>query len=264
MKNTLRQVAVIVTTLITLTVNGLANSLPLNGLNTGEISDRFKTYFVPAGYVFSIWGLIYLGLLAFTVYQALPARREDPRLVKIGWAVVVANLANAAWIFFWHYLLFPLSLLAMVTLLVALLFIYTRLEIGKARATTLERWLVRVPFSVYLGWITVATIANAADVLDYIQWGQFGISAEAWMVIILVVVVAIAWAMSITRKDRAYLAVLLWALAGIGVKFPANGVVTISVWVSFGLVACAFVWAAIQQAGSQGRGSSYANGNDAR
>ena len=247
MKNTLRQVAVIITTLITLTVNGLANALPLNGLGTGEISDRFEIYFVPAGYVFSIWGLIYLGLLAFTVYQALPAQREDARLVKIGWAVVIANLANATWIFFWHYLLFPLSLLAMATLLAALLFIYTGLEIGKSTATTLERWLVRVPFSVYLGWITVATIANTADVLDYIQWGQFGISDETWMVIILVVVVAIAWAMSIIRKDLAYLAVLLWALAGIGVKFPDSGVVTTSIWVSFGLVASAFGWAAVPQ-----------------
>jgi hypothetical protein len=247
MKNTLRQVAVIITTLITLTVNGLANALPLNGLGTGEISDSFEIYFEPAGYVFSIWGLIYLGLLAFTVYQALPAQREDARLVKIGWAVVVVNLANASWIFFWHYLLFPLSLLAMVTLLAALLFIYTGLEIGKSTATSLERWLVRVPFSVYLGWITVATIANTADVLDYIQWGQFGISDETWMVIILVVVVAIAWAMSIIRKDLAYLAVLLWALAGIGVKFPDSGVVTTSVWVSFGLVASAFGWAAVPQ-----------------
>ncbi len=247
MKNTFRQVAVIISTLITVTVNVLANSLPLNGLNTGEISDSFETYFVPAGYVFSIWLLIYLGLMAFTVYQALPAQRNNARLVKIGWAVVVANLANASWIFFWHYLLFPLSLLAMVTLLAALLFIYTRLEIGKSTFTTLESWFVRVPFSIYLGWITVATIANTTDVLDYIKWGQFGFSDEIWMVIILVVVTVIAWAMSLTRKDVAYLAVLLWALAGIGVKFPASGIVTTSTWVSFALVAGAFAWAAFSK-----------------
>ena len=247
MRNTLRQAAVIISTLITLTVNGLANSLPLNGLSTGEISDRFESYFVPAGYVFSIWGLIYLGLLAFNVYQALPAQRNNPRLVKIGWAVVIANLANASWMFFWHYLLFPLSLLEMVTLLAALLYIYTHLEIGKSTVSTVERWLVRVPFSIYLGWITVATIANTADVLDHIKWGQFGFSDETWMVIILAVVVVIAWAMSLTRKDVAYLAVLLWALAGIGVKFPASGVVTASTWISFVLVAGAFAWAAFSK-----------------
>jgi len=94
-KNITRQIAIVLSTLITLTVNGLANGLPLNGLNTGEISDRFETYFVPAGYVFSIWGLIYLGLLAFTIYQALPSQSENPRLVRVGWGVVIANLANA-------------------------------------------------------------------------------------------------------------------------------------------------------------------------
>jgi hypothetical protein len=254
MKNTMRQVAVIVSTLITITVNGLANGLPLNGLNTGEISDRFEIYFVPAGYVFSIWGLIYLGLLAYTIYQALPAQRDNPRLVRIGWAVVVGNFANAAWIFFWHYLLFPLSLLVMVILLAALLFIYTRLEIGKTNVDTLERWLVNIPFSVYLGWITVATIANTADVLDFVKWGQFGISDEIWMVVILSVVTMIAWLMSLTRKDVAYLSVLLWALAGIGVKFPKNGIVTTSVWVVFGLIGIAWLWALNQQIKNRSQG----------
>ena len=247
MKNTIRQVAVILSTLLTITVNGLANGLPLNGLGTGEISDRFQVYFVPAGYVFSIWGLIYLGLIAFTIYQALPAQRDNPRLVRVGWAVVIGNIANATWIFFWHYLLFPLSLLAMVTLLATLLFIYTRLEIGKTNVGALERWLVDIPFSVYLGWITVATIANTTDVLDFVKWGQFGISDETWMVIILVVVTVIAWLMSLARKDVAYLSVLLWALAGIGVKFPQNGIVTTSVWIVFGLVAVAWLWALIRK-----------------
>ena len=254
MKNTIRQVAVIASTLIMITVNGLANSLPLNGLNTGEISGRFQVYFVPAGYVFSIWGLIYLGLLAFTIYQALPAQRENPRLVRIGWAVVFGNLANATWIFFWHYLLFPLSLLAMVILLATLLFVYTRLEIGKTDVGRLENWLVDIPFSVYLGWITVATIANAADVLDFIKWGQFGLSDEVWMVIILAVVTVIAWLMSLTRKDVAYLSVLLWALAGIGVKFPQHGIVTTSVWVVFGLVGIAWLWALVQQVRNRSQG----------
>jgi len=160
---------------------------------------------------------------------------------------VVGNLANAAWIFFWHFLLFPLSLLAMVILLATLLFTYTRLGIGKTNVGGLERWLVNIPFSIYLGWITVATIANTADVLDLVNWGQFGISDEIWMVIILGVVAMIGWLMSLTRKDIAYLSVLLWALAGIGVKFPQNGIVTTSVWAVFGLVAIAWFWALIQQ-----------------
>ncbi len=245
MKISIRQILVILTTLLTLTVNGLANALPLNGLTTGEISDAFEIYFVPAGYVFSIWGLIYLGLIAFTIFQALPAQRENPRLARVGWWVVAANLANAVWIFFWHYQFFPLTLLAMITLLVALLFVYQGLEIGQNSVPAGERWLARLPFSIYLGWISVATIANISDVLDWVNWNGFGISDEVWMIVMLAVVAALAWAMSLRRKDAAYLAVLLWALAGIGVNFPQAGAVTSAIWVAFGLVAAAFIKAAL-------------------
>lgn len=245
MKHTIRQILVILTTLLTLTVNGLANALPLNGLTTGEVSDSFEIYFVPAGYVFSIWGLIYLGLIAFTIYHTLPAQRENPRLVRVGWWVMVANLANASWIFLWHYQYFLLTLLAMVTLLIALLFIYQGLEIGQSAVLSSERWLARLPFSIYLGWISVATIANFSDMLDWINWSGFGLSDEIWMIIMLVVVAALAWAMSLRQKDVAYLAVLLWALAGIGVNFPQAGTVTISIWAAFGLVMLALIWAAL-------------------
>lgn len=245
MKHIVRQTLIILTTLLTLTVNGLASALPLNGLSTGEISDSFEIYFVPAGYVFSIWGLIYIGLIAFAIYQVLPAQRENPRLIKIGWWVVVANLANAAWIFFWHYLLFPLSLVAMVTLLIALIFIYQGLNTNHTPVAAQERLFARIPFSIYLGWISVATIANASTVLESLNWNQFGLASETWMVIILVVVSALAWTMSIRRKDVAYLAVLLWALYGIGVKFPQVGFVTTAIWVAFGIVALAFIWAAV-------------------
>src|SRR5512135_2556906 len=124
MKDITRQISVVVTTLITLVVNGLANALPLNGQNTGQISDRFNVYFVPAGYVFSIWGLIYIGLIAFAVFQALPAQRQNPRLRAAGWWIALGGLANSAWIFFWHYLHFPLTLVAMLTLLATLIITY--------------------------------------------------------------------------------------------------------------------------------------------
>ena len=243
MKNIYRQIAIIITTIITLTINGLANALPLNGLTTGEISDAFDTFFVPAGYVFSIWGLIYIGLIALTIFQALPAQRENPRLVQIGWWLVAGNLANAAWIFLWHYQLFALTLIAMLTLLISLLNIYVGLQKDNKSISLAERLSVDLPISIYLGWISVATIANISDVLSYFNWGQFGLNASTWMLILLAVVSALAWAMSLRERDAAYLTVLLWALAGIGVKFPANGIVTTSIWVSFGLVACAFAWA---------------------
>ena len=242
MNTKIQQVLVILTTLLTLTVNFLSNALPLNGLTAGEISDSFQVYFVPAGYVFSIWGLIYIGMIAFTVYQALPPQRDNPRLRGVrGW-FILSNLANAGWLFLWHYQQFPITLLAMGTLLVSLIAIYLRLRPGRTTAPTIERWAVEAPFSIYLGWITVATIANVTTVLDWVGWGRFGLSDAFWMVVMLAVVVAVAWAMSLRERDAAYLAVLLWALAGIGVKFPAEGLVTISTWAAFALVALAFLW----------------------
>jgi hypothetical protein len=237
MKPLIRQILVILTTLLTLTANGLANALPLNGLTTGEISDRFQVYFVPAGYVFSIWGLIYLGLIAFTVYQALPSQRNNPRLERVGGWVVLANLTNAAWIFLWHYEQFPLTLLVMLILLASLIMVYLRLETGRVSAPTAETWMARLPFSIYLGWITVATVANVTALLDFLNWDGFGLAPETWMVIILAAVLVISGLVNFSRRDVAYTAVILWALAGIGAKFPQAGIVTLATWVTFGLVA---------------------------
>jgi hypothetical protein len=245
MKDTLRQIAVIVAVLVTITINILANALPINGLNTGQISDRFQVYFVPAGYVFSIWGLIYIGLLAYAIFQALPSQKQNPRLQATGWLVVLGGVANSLWIFLWHYEQFPATLAAMLVLLGTLIGVYLRLGTGRTKVSAGETWAVRVPFSVYLGWITVATVANVTDVLDFVNWNAFGIAPETWMVVVLAAVFLIALLMNFTRRDIAYAAVLLWALAGIAVKFPEAGIVTIATWVTFALVAITLVVAYI-------------------
>jgi hypothetical protein len=245
MKDTLRQAAVIVTILVTLVVNGLANALPLNGLNTGQISDRFKVYFVPAGYVFAIWGLIYLGLIAFAVFQALPAQRQNPRLRATGWWIALGGLANSAWIFLWHYQQFPLTLIAMLILLATLLMTYLRLGIGQTQVPAAETLSARLPFSIYLGWITVATVANATDVLNYLNWNGFGMAPEIWMGIMLAAVLLITELVNFTRLDVAYAMVLLWALAGISVKFAAVPAVSNPTWITFGLIALTLVAALI-------------------
>ena len=237
MKDIARQISVIVSVLVTLVVNILANALPLNGQNTGQISDRFKVYFVPAGYVFSIWGLIYIGLIAYTIYQALPSQRDNPRLRATGWWIVLGGIANSTWIFLWHYNQFPLTLIAMLVLLATLIITYLRLGIRRTMITSGEKWAVHLPFSIYLGWITVATIANISDVLYFVKWDRFGIAPEIWMIIMLAAVVVIAAWMSFSRRDVAYAAVLLWALAGISVKQAAVPAVVIPTWVAFGLVA---------------------------
>jgi translocator protein len=221
MKDTLRQVLVVVSVLATLVVNALANILPFNGLNTGQISDRFHVYFVPAGYVFSIWGVIYVGLIAYAVFQALPSQRENPRLRRTGYPVVVSGLANMVWLFLWHYEQFPLTLVVMAGLLAALITVYWNLGIDRKEVTTAETWAARVPFSIYLGWITVATIANVTDVLYYVGWDGFGINTRNWALVLLAAVLVIAGLMSLTRRDIAYNLVIVWALVGIAVKQAA-------------------------------------------
>ncbi|MCS6845920.1 MAG: tryptophan-rich sensory protein [Caldilineales bacterium] len=234
-KNLLRRALVVIAVAATIAVNTLANALPLNGLQTGQISDTFPVYFVPAGYVFSIWGLIYVGLIAYAIYQALPAQRENARVQGIAGWFLLGSAANIAWIFLWHYLLFPLTLVAMVVLLVALVAIYLRLDIGRANPPTPERWLVDLPFSIYLGWITVATVANVTAVLYDLGWNGFGVSDEAWLAIMLGVALVVAALMALTRRDVAYLLVLAWAFAGIGVKHAAVPTVAVAAWVATAL-----------------------------
>jgi len=241
MKDTLRQIVVVLSVIVTIVINTLANALPLNGLNTGEISDRFQVYFVPAGYVFSIWGLIYIGLIAYAIFQALPAQKTNPRLRATGWWIALGGLANSVWIFLWHYEQFPLTIFAMLLLLATLIITYLRLNINRGKAPLGERLAVHLPFSIYLGWITVATVANLTDVLYYLNWNGFGISPEIWMGIILLAVLVIVALVNFTRRDIGYTAVILWALIGIGVKHAAVSAVAIPTWITFGLVALSLV-----------------------
>lgn len=246
-RDTLRQIITVIGVLATIAVNGLANALPLNGQQTGEVSNRFPIYFVPAGYVFAIWGVIYLGLLAYAVYQAQPAQRENPRLRSIGGLFGLASVANIAWIFLWHYEAFPATLVVMGALLVSLIAIYLRLGIGRTQAARAETWMVRVPFSVYLGWITVATVANASQLFYSLGWNGGAIGPQAWAVILLAVAVAVGLLMTITRRDAGYLLVLAWAFIGIALKHAGAPLVSISAWVATGAVAVLVIWSLLSR-----------------
>lgn len=211
-----RHILNIVTLVIVLVVNTLASTLPLNGMDTGQISDSIPSLFTPAGYVFSIWGVIYLALIAFAVYQALPAQRNNPRLQKIGWWFVISNLFNSAWIFAWHYLQFGLSLVIMLGLLASLLILYSKAGIGVQKAADWkEKLFLDIPFGIYLGWIAVATIANVSTVLLKINWNGFGIAPEIWTIVVILVGTALAVAMAFLRKEIAYPLVAVWAFIGI-------------------------------------------------
>jgi hypothetical protein len=215
----LRQLAVVITTLFALVMGAAANGVPLNGRLTGEISDSFNVLFVPAAYVFSIWGVIYLGLSAYTLFQALPSQRLNPLLRRTGWWVALSSLANGSWIYFWHYGYYVLTLAIMLVLLAALIVVYLRLDIGHRRFARLEKWVVSLPFSLYLGWITVATMANATAVFSYLGWDGAPLSQVAWTLLLLSAGVVLAGVMAFTRSDIAYLLVLAWAFAGISARW---------------------------------------------
>jgi hypothetical protein len=186
--------------------------------------------------VFSIWGLIYVGLIAYAIYQVLPAQRENPRLQSIGYLFILSCLANITWLFLWHYEVFEFTLIAMVVLLLTLIAIYLRLDIGRSAVSGAEKWAVNIPFSIYLGWITVATIANTTQLLYYLDWNGWGISPEIWTVIMLSAGVIISALMSYSRRDIAYSLVLVWAYIGIALKHSDTALVSTSAWVAAGLI----------------------------
>lgn len=217
-----RQLATIGAYLLTLAVNGAANVLPLNGQTTAEISDRYQVYVVPAGYVFGIWGVIYLGLGAFTIYQA--ARGDDPLVRRLAWLPAVTGLLNAAWIVCFHYELFPLSVAVMLALLLGLLVIYRRLWEVRDQADRAASWAVRIPFSIYVGWISVAAVANIAQTLAALGFEPSLIPGE-WLAAIVLLLLAVATGRFVVRYgDAAYGLVIVWALAGIAVKEAATPV----------------------------------------
>ena len=246
-KDTVRQIANLLTVILALVVNILASTLPLNGQNTGEISDRFQVYFVPAGYVFAIWGIIYIGWIAFTIFQFQPVQKESPRLRRLGYLFAISNIANAAWLFCWHYNLFGLSVFVMLVLLVLLLASYLRLNVNRTPVSSLEYWSVDVLFSVYLGWITVATVANITDWLYFIGWEGFGIPAQTWAVIMLAVASLLGLGMATTRRDVGYLAVLVWAFVGIAVKQTSALLVITSAWIAAALMAGLAIYGGIRR-----------------
>jgi translocator protein len=210
------QLLVVLTTVFTLVMNALANILPIAGRSTGEISDAFLTVITPAGYVFAIWLVIYLGLIGYTVWQALPEQGANPRAAAVAPALIVANLANGVWILAWHYLWFGTSLVLMLVLLAALCGIYLRLRQPPAAAPSrAERVLARGTFSVYLGWITVATVANVSVWLVSLGWDGGFIPPSVWGALTLVVASALGVVMLRRFRDLAYALVLVWAFIGI-------------------------------------------------
>jgi uncharacterized membrane protein (Fun14 family) len=155
------------------------------------------------------------------VFQALPSQREKPFLKQTSVLFILSGVFNVVWLFLWHYGQIVLSVAPMFALLASLTAVYLRLGIGKTSVTLKEKVCVHLPFSVYLGWITVASIANVAAALVSVQWGGFGLANETWAVLVIAVALLITLAVIATRKDVAFSLVLVWALIGIAVNQSA-------------------------------------------
>ena len=213
----------IIAFLLTVIVNSLAGSTTLlGGVNTAQISDSNPTLITPAGYVFSIWGIIYVLLGIFVIFQALPSQKQNQYTTKIGWLFVLSSILNIVWLFLWQYNFLSLSVILMFLLLASLIMIYTRLGIGKSKVKLSEKLAVHLPFSVYLGWITIASIANVSVTLVSINWDGLGINREIWATLIIIVALIITILVIATRKDIAYSLVIIWALIGISINQSAN------------------------------------------
>ncbi|MFX0052682.1 MAG: tryptophan-rich sensory protein [Candidatus Hermodarchaeota archaeon] len=208
----------LVTLFLALIMNFLSNALPLNGKTAGELSDSYPNLFVPAGYVFAIWGIIYVFLIIFGIYQALPQNKDKQFQENISFYFILSNIANATWLFFWHFEYILLSVLTMLVLLLSLIMIYLRLGIGVNQVERNEKLAVHTLFSIYLGWITVATVANVTALLVSLSWDGLGINEEIWTWIVLAIATAIVLTVTVTRRDIVYGLVPVWAFIGILVK----------------------------------------------
>ncbi|MEO7387556.1 MAG: tryptophan-rich sensory protein [Gammaproteobacteria bacterium] len=201
-------------TLVVIVVNAAANIVPINGVRTGELSALYPTGFTPAGWVFAIWSVIYAGLLAFSVYAMRVAPDEAPRVSRVVTPYLLSCAANALWIFMWHYEVILGSLACMLVILGSLIAVYARLYASPPTSLA-QRICVDMPFSLYLGWITTATLANLAAWFFDIHVYPFDLARDEWAIITVVTATAIYTAVGVRTRDAIYTAVFAWASLGI-------------------------------------------------
>lgn len=210
-------------------VNALSVLLPLAGRTTGEISDRYYTYITPAGYAFSVWSVIYLLLGGFVVYQFRRSTGSRDSVRRTGAFFILSCIFNMSWLILWHYLYIELSLTAMILLLATLIVLYRRTR-SISSPTPGERFWVRLPFSLYLGWISVATIVNVSVVLQKNGWDGFGLPDVTWAVIILIAGAALAVLVSCSSRDFVYPLVFVWAYIAIALEHRNAGQIVLTGW----------------------------------
>ncbi|MFK7601342.1 tryptophan-rich sensory protein [Deinococcus sp. SM5_A1] len=233
-----RQVTLVLATVLTLVMNYLSNALPLFGNSNGQISDSLPNAFTPAGLTFAVWGPIFLGLAVFAVYQALPAQR-GPRYDRLFWPYLLGNLLNVAWLFAFQSLNFGISVVIMLLLLGTLISLY--LMVRGLQPLSGEFWALQVPASLYLAWISVATMANVTAFLVSagVTAGVLGIGAQLWSALLVVIAGLVGTFFLLRYRDYAFAAVLLWAFLGVYLARPDTLLVAVGVIVGAVLVVMA-------------------------
>jgi len=202
-------------------INALANIIPINGITTGGVSAYYENLFTPAGYTFLIWGVIYLLLGIYTFYQGYfswnkYAVRKVNLFKKIGVWFSISSIANSLWILSWHYRKIPLTVLFILIIFFSLIFIF--LELKRFKLSDREKIFIRIPFSIYFGWITVASIANIMVLLVYLNWSWFGLHEYIWTILFIIIGAAISIFTILKNRNSIYGIPIAWAYTGILVR----------------------------------------------
>lgn len=219
-RDAIRQVVNLTAILAAFIANILANINPLNGLTVGEISNTVfnDVLIIPASYAFAIWGLIYLGLISLAIYQALPANKYHPYFRRMGYLLAASSFIQIVWLILFQYQFFWLSVIAMIFILLPLIVLYLRLEIGLVAVSPSIKWLVDFPISIYFSWISVATIVNIASALYIINWQRWNLSPITWTVAMMAAATILAAIIGWQRRDAVYVGVFVWALVAIAIR----------------------------------------------
>lgn len=248
----LRQVAVVFSVVSMIVMNYLSNARLLGGQTNGDVSNKYHTLITPAGYAFAIWGVIFLGLLAFAVYQALPSQRHNVRFRAVGWLVVLNTLCNALWSPLFNNELIGASVAVIMVMLISNLLILDGLlsrrravdvailpddSIAEGPSSGLETWVARVPFAIYAGWVTIATVLNITVYLKSTNFDLAGVSEATWAVGMLTVALVIGTLFFNRYRSIAYILVFSWAYVAISVE--QKGVGSLPAFAIFGAVVAA-------------------------
>ena len=231
--NRVRSVVNILCFGLVLLTNYLATALPINGVTQKELSAEYQIFLTPAGYVFSIWGLIYLGLTVYITVQALPKWLDDARIRGLDLPFLVSSVCNALWLVVWHYRYLLVSVLLMLGLLISLIWAYIQLDKNRSISKSSSMWFIDRTFSVYLGWVGMATILNLTIWFDHLGWTGSPLAGATWGAIMLGVACSLYLYLSFTQRDAAIIGVLSWASLGIAMNNHSEQMV----WVS-GLLVC--------------------------